>query len=568
MRETSKATKRRKGDGFYDRVFQGFGVDIGSGNDPLIWEGAVVETFDLDNGDAQFITEYRKSGVYDFVHSSNCLEHMEDPVGAVVQWFSLLKPGGHLIFTVPDEDLYEQGVFPSRWNADHKYTFSIFKHASWSRKSVNVFSLFRRLVNFEVLRVIRVDTDYDYSLRGVDQTMEPYKAEAFIEVVIRKTTFAKSSVLSFKHSGARGDIIYSLPTIAALGGGVLYLNLSDKHYLGKSIECGDDFRSFAEFLKVQSYVKDVIQWNGEVVDYDLDLFRELNVDRNLLSQSHLDRFGAEFDLTGFWIDGVEGKFVADIVINRSQRYHGSLEWGQLKGREKRCVFVGFEEEWNEFVKETGLEVSFYKVESYLDLASVIAGSKLFVGNQSFCYSLAEAMKHPRVLEVCDECPNCQPQSSNGWIWLCSDLLWDYVDGENNMRSTVEQRKTHQGDRFVKLGELKVVKNPYEYRPTSRPLMSVVRSKYEIPVGDFEIVDDVESATGDFVCLMFGEVGNICSKQILLPFSKEKVGVVIGGDAVVFRRKMLEHVGGVKTLHEVAGKAVSNGYSVVFSSGLR
>src|SRR6185312_3014562 len=52
-----------------------------------------------------------------------------------------IKRGGHLVISVPDEDLYEQGVWPSTFNTDHKITFTLSKKTSWSPVSVNVFSL-------------------------------------------------------------------------------------------------------------------------------------------------------------------------------------------------------------------------------------------------------------------------------------------------------------------------------------------------------------------------------------------------------------------------------------------
>ncbi len=50
-------------------------------------------------------------------------------------WLRVLKPGGHLVVTIPEEDLYEQGRFPSTFNLDHKWTFTIHKQKSWSAKS-------------------------------------------------------------------------------------------------------------------------------------------------------------------------------------------------------------------------------------------------------------------------------------------------------------------------------------------------------------------------------------------------------------------------------------------------
>ena len=53
---------------------------------------------------------------------------MRDPRSAIAQWWGLVKPGGVLFVIVPDEDLYEQGFWPSRFNCDHKWTFTIAKH--------------------------------------------------------------------------------------------------------------------------------------------------------------------------------------------------------------------------------------------------------------------------------------------------------------------------------------------------------------------------------------------------------------------------------------------------------
>jgi len=110
---------------------------------------------------------------------------LDEHANALRSCYCLVKPGGYLVFTVPDEDLYEQGVFLSRYNNDHKRTFTIYREKSWSTKSVNIVDLVKELQVCKVLRMTVVDTNYDYSRSGVDQTRG--KAEAFIEVVIQKT---------------------------------------------------------------------------------------------------------------------------------------------------------------------------------------------------------------------------------------------------------------------------------------------------------------------------------------------------------------------------------------------
>lgn len=113
MHETSKAIARRLHDArFATRYFVGDGIDIGSGPDPLAQCHEFFplmkscRAWDLKDGDAQ-----KMSGVadasFDFVHSSNCLEHLRDPREGLGHWLRILKRGGHLICVVPDEDLYE-----------------------------------------------------------------------------------------------------------------------------------------------------------------------------------------------------------------------------------------------------------------------------------------------------------------------------------------------------------------------------------------------------------------------------------------------------------------------------
>lgn len=190
-RETKKANLRRRDDPLFKKVFSGAGIDIGCGDDPLKVNGyfpslVSVKEFDMENGSAQNILLYEK-GHYDFVYSSHCLEHLLDPEQALVQWGGLVGTGGYLIIVVPDEDLYEQGTFPSRFNGQHRFTFTIKKHQSWSRFSINISDLIKRaLPSWKLLRLRVEDTGYDYARMGsgVDQTAEG--AEANIEVVLQK----------------------------------------------------------------------------------------------------------------------------------------------------------------------------------------------------------------------------------------------------------------------------------------------------------------------------------------------------------------------------------------------
>jgi 2-polyprenyl-3-methyl-5-hydroxy-6-metoxy-1,4-benzoquinol methylase len=81
------------------------------------------------DGDANEISRF-VSEQFDYVYSSHCLEHTRNPRTTILDWWKLVKPDGHLFVMIPDEDPYEQGVFPSRFNDSHKATFTISKARS------------------------------------------------------------------------------------------------------------------------------------------------------------------------------------------------------------------------------------------------------------------------------------------------------------------------------------------------------------------------------------------------------------------------------------------------------
>lgn len=123
MRETSKCRGFRQQRGDFDTCLKGKGIDIGAGPDPLVVPLGTVRVWDVSDGDAQLMPGV-PDNEYDFVYSSHCLEHMRDVEEALRNWTRICKPGGHLYIVVPDYIVYEKMTWPSRFNGDHKQTFS------------------------------------------------------------------------------------------------------------------------------------------------------------------------------------------------------------------------------------------------------------------------------------------------------------------------------------------------------------------------------------------------------------------------------------------------------------
>lgn len=197
MKECSKSIQRRLVDSnFIRRYFVGDGIDIGGKPDPLMLYKELfpmissVKTWDWEDGDAQFLANVADNS-FDFIHSSHCLEHLVDPIEGLKNWFRVVREGGYMVITVPDEDLYEQGVFPSSYNRDHKWTFTIFKTNSWSNRSLNLLNMVRELgAAIDVIKIEQLSATYRFDLPRFDQTLTPV-AECGIELVIRKRSAAE-----------------------------------------------------------------------------------------------------------------------------------------------------------------------------------------------------------------------------------------------------------------------------------------------------------------------------------------------------------------------------------------
>jgi SAM-dependent methyltransferase len=92
-----------------------------------VWEGSVRpgRTFGYFPGRTgiQLVSEATElsaigCGAYDFVLSSNCLEHVANPLKALFEWKRVMRPGGALVLVLPNKAS----------NFDHRRPFTSFEH--------------------------------------------------------------------------------------------------------------------------------------------------------------------------------------------------------------------------------------------------------------------------------------------------------------------------------------------------------------------------------------------------------------------------------------------------------
>ena len=254
--------------------------------------------------------------------------------------------------------------------------------------------------------------------------------------------------MDFVHRGARGDIIYSLATVKAMGGGNFY-------FRKKSM-----FIDLKKIVEQQSYINEVA-FKGSDVDINLDLYLDdKDLYRKNLAQTFLDTFNITYDLTEPWLDNIEEQRIAQIVIQRSKNYHDKEEinWQLLKPYKDQILFIGFEPDFDAFCRIAEFIPKRKVFADVLDLAEIIKGSDLFIGNQSIGFAVAEAMKHPRVLEICYKKDNCRPSGKNAYTYLTPDIIKQYVQGYLLNKLPIFRSKFGQDEWVLRM--LKNKKNGY------------------------------------------------------------------------------------------------------------
>lgn len=92
-----------------------------------MWEGLLTEgenfNYYKDKVGFQFISEASDlnritTGSYQFLMSSNCLEHVANPLKALEEWIRVVVPGGYLLLVLPNKV----------GNFDHQRPITPFKH--------------------------------------------------------------------------------------------------------------------------------------------------------------------------------------------------------------------------------------------------------------------------------------------------------------------------------------------------------------------------------------------------------------------------------------------------------
>lgn len=281
-------------------------------------------------------------------------------------------------------------------------------------------------------------------LSNIFKKKSQIKDEKYTKIVLPKIEqFSKiiksKENISFLHNGHLGDIINCLPVIKELS-----KNKTCDLYIQKNKRISKDVRlregsvgevyikeqailKLLPLLKNQKFINKVEIFNNQNIDIDLNFFRELPINFNI------DSVRWYFHLTGCFPDLSEQylevppieKYKNYVVIMRSLRRQNKFIDYSFLSSYKNLVFIGLKTEFDD-LKKVLSNLEYFDSKNFLELASIIKNSKIFIGNLSFGYALAEALKVTRLLESAPNFPLVYPNGGNGYDFYFQNHFEDLI----------------------------------------------------------------------------------------------------------------------------------------------
>lgn len=238
--------------------------------------------------------------------------------------------------------------------------------------------------------------------------------------------------MKIRHSGAIGDLIYSLPYVQSLGQEVDFYVGEHSYVTGKANKDTSEglckmiknmyplsntiyndnhsnFNALKQLLEYQDYIKSVHQDNtDQTYDLDLNTFRQSwdsSVSILEIVNKHFKWNFYQKDIPFLKSPKISG-YEKTCVCFRSPRYVD--ESGKDRYRNvikslkdqtdiKSFIFVGIEKEY-EYFNENIYELDYYKTQDMLDVATIINSTPIGIYNCSAPLAIAVGLSKPRFIE--------------------------------------------------------------------------------------------------------------------------------------------------------------------------
>lgn len=233
----------------------------------------------------------------------------------------------------------------------------------------------------------------------------------------------------FKHNGKKGDIIFSLPTIRELGGGILYLPESSAD------DCLGLHSEMKDLLLQQPYIREVREypsglWYGQQapgihIDYNLDDARHQTLKGVIhIVKRYLNTFDIQmknWQAPWLMIDQepalATGKYslmnyTGRHITNDKMAITSRVNWSKvLRQITEDVFFVGTEQEHYNFSRQWA-NLPFIPTANVLELARLVRDAHSVYCNQSLVLALVQSMGKTYYLDVKPNKTNCLLYTKN------------------------------------------------------------------------------------------------------------------------------------------------------------
>jgi hypothetical protein len=179
------------------------------------------------------------------------------------------------------------------------------------------------------------------------------------------------------------------------------------------------FDMLKPLVESQHFIERFEVFNGQKITVDLDVIRNktnVGMPNGFLASWPMYIYpDLSRDISKFWMElnlkdhRLKKQVKNKIIINFTERYREyTIRYDFLKSYATDLIFAGTEREYYLFTNTYGVNIPRLEVNDFLELGYAIKFCRFFMGNQSMCWNLANAIGKPRLLEVFFGAHNCHP----------------------------------------------------------------------------------------------------------------------------------------------------------------
>lgn len=265
---------------------------------------------------------------------------------------------------------------------------------------------------------------------------------------------------NFFHNGHLGDIIYSLSLLRSIYKKThqkvnMYISaddINDNKFLNHPSGSNKSEFSFMISKRSFKFIRPLIEKQSFISkcifvkrDYamrkfnpiDLSLFRDyfINTSAGDISLYYEKLLGFGYDSSIPWLTNVKKNktYNKKIVIGRTFRYRNESINYSFLNQLSDVLFIGTYSEFFDFKSKFQLnKIKYLRLKDSMHAAEVINSCLVYIGNQSFFFSLAEGLKSNRILESYEPSPNVICNGKNGFSFIYDTHLINHLRVNYNL----------------------------------------------------------------------------------------------------------------------------------------